>query len=90
MLTERRLPPTQATVTNHTEKRITTEKVLSSLAHEAARETIGVRRPSNSASNSPTVAMFNSTPAPSLTYSLGMYSLLPNLLATVEHHSSGH
>ncbi|XP_069142606.1 inhibitor of growth protein 3-like [Argopecten irradians] len=68
---KRRLPPTQATVTNHTEKRITTEKVLSSIAHEAARETIGARRQSNSGSNSPAMPMFNSTPAPSLTYSLG-------------------
>ena len=54
-----------------------TEKVLSTIANEAARESISghSRRQSSSGSNSPALSMFNSTPTQSISYSLGMYTL---------------
>lgn len=71
-ITERRILHSQPVMNNHSsEKRIATEKVLSSLAHEAALEAIGQSRKSQSNSNSPALSMFNSTSVPSLTYSLG-------------------
>ncbi|KAL3851867.1 hypothetical protein ACJMK2_015568 [Sinanodonta woodiana] len=67
---EKRKLPT-VTQTNHTEKRVTTDKVFSTLANEAARETLAIKK-SNSASSSPAISMFNSsTTASPLTYSLG-------------------
>ncbi|XP_062567846.1 inhibitor of growth protein 3-like isoform X2 [Saccostrea cucullata] len=70
---KRKLLHSQSQVTNHSEKRMTTEKVLSTIANEAARETIGhSRRQSSSGSNSPALSMFNSTSTPqSISYSLG-------------------
>ncbi|ESO82547.1 hypothetical protein LOTGIDRAFT_197871 [Lottia gigantea] len=56
----------QPPINNHLDKRSTTE-VLSNLARDAARETIR----QTSASNSPSVSMFNSNPNPSLSYNLG-------------------
>ncbi|XP_052086724.1 inhibitor of growth protein 3-like isoform X1 [Mytilus californianus] len=68
---KRRILHSQPVMNNHSsEKRIATEKVLSSLAHEAALEAIGQRKPQSN-SNSPALSMFNSTSVPSLTYSLG-------------------
>ena len=68
---KRKFLHSQPMVNNHSsEKRIATEKVLSSLAHEAALDAIGQRK-THSNSNSPALSMFNSTPVPSLTYSLG-------------------
>ncbi|XP_046339494.1 inhibitor of growth protein 3-like isoform X2 [Haliotis cracherodii] len=66
---KRRLPQTSSLVTNHApEKRPTTE-VLSKLATEAAKEVI---RRSDSAGNSPAMAMFNSSASSSpIAYNLG-------------------
>ncbi|XP_048740342.1 inhibitor of growth protein 3-like isoform X2 [Ostrea edulis] len=69
---KRKLLHSQSQVTNHTEKRMATEKVLSTIANEAARETINqTRRQSSSGSNSPALSMFNSTSTQSISYSLG-------------------
>lgn len=69
---KRKLLHAQSQVTNHTEKRMATEKVLSTIANEAAREAIGhSRRQSSSGSNSPALSMFNSTSTQSISYSLG-------------------
>ncbi|KAK2187789.1 hypothetical protein NP493_154g03011 [Ridgeia piscesae] len=59
-------------LSNHTEKRTTTDKVLSSLANEAVRESLGGHR-SNSTTPSPANIMFNSTSSstPAISYSLG-------------------
>lgn len=74
---ERKLLHAQSQVTNHTEKRMATEKVLSTIANEAAREAIGhSRRQSSSGSNSPALSMFNSTSTQSISYSLGKYILI--------------
>lgn len=74
---ERKLLHAQSQVTNHTEKRMATEKVLSTIANEAAREAIGQsRRQSSSGSNSPSLSMFNSTSTQSISYSLGKYMLM--------------
>lgn len=71
---ERKLLHAQSQVTNHTEKRMATEKVLSTIANEAAREAIGQsRRQSSSGSNSPSLSMFNSTSTQSISYSLGKF-----------------
>lgn len=68
---EKRRLASQQPLMNHSEKRMTTEKVLSSIAQEAAFETLGQRPPtSNSASTSPALTMFKSTSSPAL-YSLG-------------------
>lgn len=69
---KRKILHAQSNVMNNhsSEKRLATEKVLSSLAHEAAMEAIGQRK-THSNSNSPALSMFNSTSVPSLTYSLG-------------------
>ena len=74
IFTERRLPSTS--LPNQTEKRLTTEKVLSTLANEIARDSIGnVVRKTQSASSSPNISMFNSVPSSSttLTYKLGKH-----------------
>nr|XP_022301802.1 inhibitor of growth protein 3-like isoform X1 [Crassostrea virginica] len=70
---KRKLLHAQSQVTNHSEKRMATEKVLSTIANEAARESISghSRRQSSSGSNSPALSMFNSTPTQSISYSLG-------------------
>ncbi|XP_052278738.1 inhibitor of growth protein 3-like [Dreissena polymorpha] len=61
------VPPVQQ------EKRLTTEKVLSSLANEIARDSFGPVRKSQSASSSPNLAMFNSvTPTSNLAYKVGV------------------
>lgn len=68
---KRRLPSTS--LPSQTEKRLTTEKVLSTLANEIARDSIGNVRKTQSASSSPNISMFNSVPSSSttLTYKLG-------------------
>lgn len=61
---------------NHiNDKKTSTEKVLSSLAHEAAKETLAIHR-TNSATSSPSAKMFDSpsstsTRTPALSYNLG-------------------
>lgn len=75
-ISERKILHAQSNIVNNhsSEKRLATEKVLSSLAHEAAMDAIGQRK-THSNSNSPALSMFNSsTSVPSLTYSLGMYT----------------
>ena len=59
---------------NHVDKRRTaTEKVLTSLANEAVRESLGPLR-TESVSQSPSTTMFSSTPpTPAISYSLGGY-----------------
>ena len=88
VISERKILHSQTMMNNHSsEKRIATEKVLSSLAHEAALEAIGQRK-THSNSNSPALSMFNSTSVPSLTYSLGKYTSSvseASLLATNRH-----
>ena len=61
-----------SSLNNHTEKRTTNDKVLSSLANEAVRESLGSRH-SNSTTPSPAGVMFNSTSSstPAISYSLG-------------------
>ena len=73
---ERRIP--QTTPSSQSEKRLTTERVLSTLANEIARDAIGGIRKTQSASSSPNISMFNSAPTSApLTYKLGMLALLP-------------
>ena len=69
---------------NHVgDKKTSTEKVLSSLAHEAAKETLAAHR-SNSATSSPATNMFDSSNAtsraPALSYnlSIGKYKTSTN------------
>ena len=63
---------------NHiSDKKTSTEKVLSSLAHEAAKETLATHR-TNSATSSPSATMFDSPAStsarmPALSYNLGRY-----------------
>lgn len=71
---KRRLP--QTTPSSQSEKRLTTERVLSTLANEIARDALGGGiRKTHSASSSPNISMFNSVPssssAPPLAYKLG-------------------
>nr|AGZ94896.1 inhibitor of growth protein 3 [Ruditapes philippinarum] len=67
---KRKLP--SSTLPTQNEKKMTTEKVLSTLANEIARDSFGGVRKSQSASNSPNISMFNSAPASTtLTYKLG-------------------
>ncbi|CAL1541796.1 unnamed protein product [Lymnaea stagnalis] len=66
---KRRLTHTQSSVTNHTEKRPATD-VLSSLANEVVRESLGPRRPSSS-SSSPAMTMFSSGSGSGISYTLG-------------------
>ena len=67
---ERRIP--QTTQSSQSEKRLTTERVLSTLANEIARDAIGGIRKTQSASSSPNISMFNSAPTSApLTYKLG-------------------
>ena len=67
--TERRAVHSTASLHNHADKRPTTE-VLSSLATEVARESLG-NIVCSSASNSPAHKMFSSGPSSSLSYNLG-------------------
>jgi len=53
------------------EKRLTTEKVLSTLANEIARDSFGGVKKSQSASSSPNISMFNSVSSNTLPYKLG-------------------
>ncbi|WAR26318.1 ING3-like protein [Mya arenaria] len=54
------------------EKRLTTEKVLSTLANEIARDSFGPVRKTHSASSSPNISMFNSAPSStSIPYKIG-------------------
>ena len=54
------------------EKRLTTEKVLSTLANEIARDSFGGVRKTHSASSSPNISMFNSVPpSTSIPYKIG-------------------
>ena len=70
---ERKLPLT--TPSSQSEKRLTTEKVLSTLANEIARDSFGGGiKKTQSASSSPNISMFNSVPsAAPLSYKLGGY-----------------
>jgi hypothetical protein len=65
---ERRAVHSTASLHNHSDKRPTTE-VLSSLAAEVARESLGIA--SSSAPTSPAVKMFSSASPASLSYNLG-------------------
>ncbi|KAK7102868.1 inhibitor of growth protein 3-like [Littorina saxatilis] len=67
---KRRAPHSTASLHNHTDKRPTTTEVLSNLAQEVARESLGAIA-SSSASNSPALKMFSSGSNSSLSYSLG-------------------
>ncbi|ELT96557.1 hypothetical protein CAPTEDRAFT_180978 [Capitella teleta] len=59
---------------NHAEKKICTDKMFSSIAHEAVQETLGPHR-QNSAASSPSTSLFESSSsasrAPALAYNLG-------------------
>lgn len=68
---KRKLPLT--TPSSQSEKRLTTEKVLSTLANEIARDSFGGGiKKTQSASSSPNISMFNSVPsAAPLSYKLG-------------------
>lgn len=66
---KRRAIHSTTTVHNHSDKRPTTE-VLSNLANEVARESLG-NIVSSSASNSPALKMFSSSNSSSLSYNLG-------------------
>ena len=81
MLSERKLPLT--TPSSQSEKRLTTERVLSTLANEIARDSLGGGiKKTQSASSSPNISMFNSVPsAAPLSYKLGRYC---------QFHSSEH
>lgn len=68
---KRKLPPTAPS--SQSEKRLTTERVLSTLANEIARDSLGGGiKKTQSASSSPNISMFNSVPsAAPLSYKLG-------------------
>ena len=57
-------------MSNHVEKKLSTEKMFSTLAHEAAREAIKQHNPSPSGSSSSN----SSTLQNALTYSLGKHT----------------
>ncbi|XP_052778965.1 inhibitor of growth protein 3-like [Mya arenaria] len=67
---KRKIPMSTAPVQQ--EKRLTTEKVLSTLANEIARDSFGPVRKTHSASSSPNISMFNSAPSStSIPYKIG-------------------
>ncbi|XP_064604419.1 inhibitor of growth protein 3-like [Liolophura sinensis] len=71
---KRKYPQHMPLLSSHTEKRASTDKVLSSLANEVARGTISSVRKAGSAASSPAISMFNSGSGPpqsAISYSLG-------------------